>query len=364
MEKDEEDTPLPLVPWDYDASSTNNSLGVQLLPRVTGFRIPIRSFRHAIEAIDVRHQTLFAALVPHVITDDTAFMRAVKNFRRRGGSFLRDAASARGNLRYTWAVEAHEEELVSLKGHAWLEYRPVAGAKNVGTVYYSTQADGYVMPDDIVRDFAAAFDRHKQTFDTEDCRVMITQMIVKLGAKSIGRNVWFVPAKSNLALVADLVNAINKLAGYQAILPLEMVGSEMNNKMVGSSITGILKKQLAESRSAMEAYVEDLREMTRDPTGRMHYKSRATQGYNEISLLLDEVRLYSDVLGMMQDDILKEAAELNRNWNALTSLMYVRSGKFNAAHMLSVLAEVEAGKSVADIVAEQADTPPEEPDGE
>jgi hypothetical protein len=340
VNEEEEGIVLPLVPWVFDPANIGNLSGVLLIPRVSNFRVPIAEFRAAIDRVDATHNTKFLDFVPHVIADDEAFSRTCQHFRHGGGTLLRVPQAANRNPRYTWAATVVDAatEMVSMEGRAWLEFRRDAKNKTVGTVHFSGPQDGYVMPTDVATEFDAAYNRNKLTFGTADCRTMVAAMLGQLSAKLIGRNIWFIPATSKLAVFADVMNAVNNMAQHSALVVFEIAKTTQNDAVAQQVITEVFKRQIAEAQQAVTDYIEDVKAYSIDPkNNKMRYKSRATRGFNDINVLVAETQLYASIMGEVAADAAAQAAELQQKWHVLYSTALVRDNNFDGASTVLAL---------------------------
>jgi hypothetical protein len=362
MEKEDENDNLvlPLVPWVYDPNNQNTLAGVLLVPRVNNFRVTIPQFRNAIDTIDATHNEKFLDHVPHVIADDEAFARTAQHFRHNNGSLLRVPQPAHRNPRYTWATQVVDAatEMVSMQGLAWLEFRRDQKNKPSGTVYYSTQADGFPMPGSVSTEFETSFDRNKRTFGTSDCRTMLAAMLNDLSAKLIGRNIWFIPATSKLAVFADLMNAINALAGHNALVVFEIAKTQQNNTVARQVITEVFKRQLDESVTAVNEYLQDMQAYTADPkNNKMRYKSRASRNLKEVNALITQAKLYADVMGEMAQDALQQATKLRETWQEQYTKALIRDGDFGGVDVMLNVVALQRGKAAQDAESESESEP-------
>ncbi len=347
-DEEDEGLVLPLVPWVFDPANIGNLSGVLLIPRVSNFRVPIAEFRAAIDRVDAAHNTKFLDFVPHVIADDEAFSRTCQHFRGNGGTLLRVPQPTNRNPRYTWAATVVDAatEMVSMEGLAWLEFRRDTKNRSVGTVYYSGAQDGYIMPPDVQTEFDAAFNRNKLTFGTADCRTMVAAMLGQLSAKLIGRNIWFIPATQKLAVFADVMNAVNSMAGHSALVVFEIAKTTQNDAVAQQVITEVFKRQIAEAQQAVRDYIEDVKAYSIDPkNNKMRYKSRATRGFNDINLLVTETQLYASIMGEVAADAAAQAADLQKQWNVLYSTALVRDNDFDGASTVLALTKLLRGES-------------------
>lgn len=339
-EEDDGAVPLPLVEWQYDPTAGSAGLaGVLLVPRIVGFRQPIASVQRLFDGIDLHHRSKLAAHVPLLIPDDEAFMRTAQHFRRDGGSLLRVPMPANRNPRYTWAATVLDikTEMVSLTGQAWLEFQRHPKDRRVGTVYYSTAADGHIMPADIVTEFDATYERNKATLGTADARVILAAVLREIGAKMIGRNIWFIPAASGkLGLFADVMNGLNRLAGYSALVVFEITKTAQNDAVTQNVITEVFKRQLEEAQTAVNEYIVDIKAYNVDPkANKMRYKSRATRGFSEINVLVAEAEMYASIMGQMANDAVQKARELQNIWSAMYQGALIRDGQVGEANLIN-----------------------------
>lgn len=354
MKKEEDDDEngfvLPLVRWVYDPANQANLSGVLLIPRVSNFRVTISQFRRAIDAIDAKHNTRFLDHVPHVIADEEAFNRTAQHFRHNGGSLLRVPQPASRNPRYTWAAQVVDAvtEMVSMQGRAWLEFRRDSTQKSSGVVYYSSAADsGYAMPPAVSAEFESDYNRNKLTFGTSDCRTMVSAMLKELAAKSIGRNIWFIPAMAKLEVFADLMNAINGLAGYTALVVFEIAKTTQNNEVAKQVITEVFKRHLTESEEAINEYIADMHKYTLDPqNNKMRYVSRAKRNLAEINTLLSQAQLYADVMADVAESALEKARNLQHQWQTKYTTALLRDGNFDGVSAMLTVGEMSENKDL------------------
>lgn len=341
VEEDEDEggaPKIPLVPWRYDTANLAAMSGVLLIPRVSNFRVAVGAFRKVIDAVDLTHGTKLLELVPHAIADDEAFQRTAQHFRYGSGTLLKVPMPANRNPRYTWAesVLDHSTEMVSMRPQAWLEFVRDSKDKHTGTVGYSTAASGYPMPADVAQEFTDSFNRNCLTFGTADCRTIVAAILGRLAAKLIGRNIWFIPAvDKDLLVFQDVLNAINELAEYTALVAFEIMKTPQNDTVAKGVITEVFARQMKEAQTAVDEYMADLAAYNADPVNnRMRYKARATRGINEINLLVKEAELYASVMGLVGEDAIKKAATLQRQWETLFATTLVRDGKFVEADLI------------------------------
>jgi hypothetical protein len=342
MEEEEESgIPLPLVEWQYDATAASNLAGILLIPRISGFRQPIGTVRMAVGVVDRFHGTSFTQYVPNVIADDEAFQRTAQHFRREGGSLLRVPMPANRNPRYTWAETVLDatSEMVSLSGQSWLEFQRNPKDRRVGDVYYSSAADGHIMAPEIVAEFTEAYERNKATLGTADAREILAAILRDLSAKLIGRNIWFIPtAGGKLGVFADVMNQLNKLAGYSALVVFEIIKTAQNDVVAQNVITEVFKRQLEEAEEAVAEYMADIKAYNRDPkANKMRYKSRATRGFSDINILVREAEMYASILGAVAKEATNKAESLQRQWTSIYQGALIRDGQTGEALLVNDL---------------------------
>ena len=350
MSENEEDAGgmLPPSTWKHDPAA-NNLAGVLLIPRVSNFRTPVTLFRQAIGEVDMRQRTALLALVPDAIAEDEAFQRTAQHFRYELGSLLRVPQAATRGIRYTWAAQVVDEvaQMVSLEGKAWLEFVRDPKARNFGTVVYSTAATGHEMPVAVAAAFEEAYRNNLTVFGTADCRDITSRILKQIAAKLIGRNIWFVPAVAgHLSVFEDVLNTLNRLAGYTALVAFEITKTPQNDTVAAGVITEVFARQMREAGEAVAEYKADLATYNANPVGRrMNYMSRAQRGITDVNVMVKEAALYADVLGLISQDAVAQVAALQQQWEAVFAYALGRDGKFEEAGLIVDLMKTVPKKS-------------------
>ena len=142
-----------------------------------------------------------------------------------------------------------------------------------------------------------------------------------------------------------MINAINNLAGYTALVAFEIVKTSQNEAIAKHVITEVFKKHLAEATQAVDDYITDVKAYAENPKKNpMRYKSRATRGFNEVTALVRETQMYAGVLESVASDALNLALDLQQKWNVLYAGALARDGQFDGASVMLELTKYTNNK--------------------
>lgn len=332
---DEDDVgTIPLVRYTMptDPAELAALTGFLILPRIRGIKYAVDGFKAKCEGIDLAHGTEFAKLVERP-SDEEAFKRVVATFGTSQARLEQVKLPAKDlRIKYSWCQREQNGEDVSSLARAWIEFRRAAVGSTSGTVHYSTDVDGCPLPAEAQADFASRFLGHRLTMNTADMRVFVAEVMQRLGAKNLGKNIWFAPVGANLAAFAAVVDAINTAAGYSAVVLFEIAKTGHNATMGKTIVAEMFKTEMDDLATSLGEYEADLAAYEADPKGnKMRYRSRARKGLAELQAMQENVGLYAELLQDQADVAVKKVEAMRAKWRNLFNHALIAAEEYDEA---------------------------------
>jgi len=306
--------------------------GFLILPRIRGIRYSVDGFKAKCADIDAAHGTEFAALVARP-SDEEAFKRVVATFGTSQARLEQVKLPAKDlRIKYSWCQREQHGEDVSALAKAWIEFRRDAAGSSKGTVHVSTDADGCPLPLEAKVEFLTRFNGHQLTMNTADMRVFVSQVMNRLGAKNLGKNIWFAPVGANLAAFAAIVDAINTAAGYSAVVLFEIAKTSHNATMGKTIVAEMFASEMEEMMQALSEYKADLALYESDPKAhKMRYRSRARKGLTDLKDMQENLSLYAELLQDQADVALRKVEKMRGEWRTTFNHALIAADEYEEA---------------------------------